>query len=321
MFLLLWCCVSVTCMSASMVPDVRATFAIVFVRSSGSTLLCSLLNAQAQILCHDEYVGKSFESVLKIARVPLRQVDKALHNSGFSSELAADKWFRHVDANCTQAKCLSPSEMARQRSFAVGFKQKAELLFASAPRLCERWGTRFVFVVRRNPVAHTVSIMRKDASIRELQQSGRVVRFFTNHNGQSRTQRTARWRQPAAHANTNRGKVGSIAPQPIVWKDFLQAFDEARASRLLLEHFENATQPCALRIFMEDLLLDQLATLRRVVEHINGSSAGMQVADLAAQQRILKTSPRDWRDGVSNFEGFRSDLRANLPAFRHLVDD
>jgi hypothetical protein len=62
------------------VPDVRGTFVIVFVRSSGSTLLCSLLNAQASILCHDEYIGKSFESVLKVVRTPLKSVEKALHN-------------------------------------------------------------------------------------------------------------------------------------------------------------------------------------------------------------------------------------------------
>jgi hypothetical protein len=38
-------------------PVVRKTFALIFVRSSGSTLLCSLLNQQPGVVCHDEYIG------------------------------------------------------------------------------------------------------------------------------------------------------------------------------------------------------------------------------------------------------------------------
>jgi hypothetical protein len=243
--------------------------------------------------------------------------------SGFDVDFVTEKWRRfHVNSTCTDAaECFSEAEIARQRSFVVGFKQKSELLFAGAPRLCERWRTRFVFMHRRNPIAHTVSIMRKDAMIRELQQPGRVVRFFTNHNNQSRTQRTARWRQPGSHASTNRGGVGSIAPQAIFWNEFLPALDTVRASNLLLEHFENATKPCGLglRVFMEDLLADQQGTLRRVVEHINGSSAGLLIDE--SQQRIVKTSPTNWRDGVLNFAALRADIRQHLPQFSEFVDD
>lgn len=306
LLLWLWPGVVLGSSTSSMVPDVRGTFGIAFVRSSGSTWLCSLLNAQAGILCHDEYVGKDWKSVLRVVQTPLQLVDKALNNSGFDRDAAAAARKLAADVD--------------QRSFVVGFKQKAELLFAGAPRLCQRWGTKWLFVHRRNVVAHAVSILRKADQIAQLQQPGRVVRFFTNHNGQSRTQRTARWRQPGSHAATNRGRV-HVAPLHVLWDQFVVALDELRAATHLLEYFENATLPaCSLRIDMEELLADQLGTLRRVVEHINGSSAGLVAGDVDSQQRIVKTSPDDWRLGVANWQEFRDQLWNEMPEMRRFVE-
>lgn len=304
-----WLALAGASSNSSQLPDVRGTFGIAFVRSSGSTWLCSLLNAQASIVCHDEYVGKDLKSVLRVVHTPLQLVEKALANSGFDRD----------DHPEIAARKLT-SDIEQQRSFVVGFKQKAELLFAGAPRLCQRWSTRWVFMHRRNVVAHAVSILRKADQIAQLQQPGRVVRFFTNHNGQSRTQRTARWRQPGSHAATNRGRV-QLAPLHVLWDQFVATLDELRAASHLLEHFENATLPaCSLRIDMEDLLADQLGTLRRVVLHINGSAAGLAAADIDAQQRIVKTSPDDWRLGVANWDEFRDQLIAEMPELRRFVE-
>jgi hypothetical protein len=332
---------------SELLPDVRATFAIAFVRSSGSTLLCSLLNAQAGIICHDEYIGKDFASVRDIVTLPLRHVAKALENSGFAPHDAVphDKWFRHqirdadidsglrnvsADADaaaprfCKRIDCLSAGEQRRQRAFAVGFKQKAELLWAAAPRLCLRWGTKFVFLHRRNVVAHVVSIIRKAALIAELQRPGKVVRFYNNHNNQSRTQRTSRWRQRGGHAATNRGRV-DVPPQTVLWQQFLQIYDEVRSATHLLEHFESQLEPaCALRIDMEELAsaapAQQRAVLRRVVQHINGSTAGMIADDVESQQRIVKTSPRAWTDGVLNWAELREQIERELPELRRYLD-
>lgn len=326
-------------------PDVRRTFVIAFVRSSGSTLLCSLLNAQQGIICHDEYIGKDLNSVLEIVKLPLRHVAKALENSGFAASDAVprDKWFRFqmMDSNidnrlqnnsavvtspvpraCKRIDCLSSDERRRQSAFAVGFKQKAELLWAAAPRLCRRWGTKFVFLHRRNVVAHVVSIIRKAALIAELQRPGKVVRFYNNHNNQSRTQRTSRWRQRGGHAATNRGRV-EVPPQTVLWQQFLQIYDEVRSATHLLEHFESQLDPaCTMRMHMEELVgAQQSDVLRRVVQHINGSTDGMQADDAESQQRIVKTSPRSWTDGVLNWAQVRENIERDLPELsRYLVD-
>jgi hypothetical protein len=71
-------------------PDVRSTFAIVFVRSSGSTVLCSYLNHQYKVLCHDEYVV-DYDSIQSIGVVPLRKTKTALQNSGFDKS-DVDDW-------------------------------------------------------------------------------------------------------------------------------------------------------------------------------------------------------------------------------------
>lgn len=329
--------------NSPLLPDVRGTFAMVFVRSSGSTLLCSLLNAQIGLICHDEYIGKDFSSILEIVQLPLRHVAKAFENSGFAADDAVPrrKWFDHVSnrdsiefnvqsnataslaspvRECKRIECLSEDEKERQRSFVVGFKQKAELLWPASPRLCRRWGTKFVFLHRRNVVAHAVSIIRKAALIAELQRPGKVVRFYNNHNNQSRTQRTSRWRQRGGHAATNRGRV-EVPPQTVLWHQFLQVYDEVRSATYLLEHFERQMTPgCALSVDMEDLVgARQRETLRRVVQHINGSTEGMIFDDSESQQRIVKTSPNSWTDGVLNWANLRENIERELPELRQFI--
>ena len=136
-------------------------------------------------------------SLLDVFRVPLKRVEQALRNSGFSRDEIALRWSSLAarrDASCAQltakaakargAACLDADERERQRRTLVGFKQKIEQLWPSFGRLCSRFGTKLVFLFRQNRIAHTISLLRKKTMIERLQRPGRVVRFEQNHNNQ-----------------------------------------------------------------------------------------------------------------------------------------
>ena len=93
----------------AIVPEVRQTFVIVFVRSSGSTVLCSYLNHQPKVLCHDEYIV-DYSAIESIVKVPLSKTKTALSNSGFNKE-SIDDWNVNfgVEKKCSQKATNSSS--------------------------------------------------------------------------------------------------------------------------------------------------------------------------------------------------------------------
>jgi len=275
-------------------PEVRGRYAVLFVRSSGSTYLCSLLNDQPGVLCHDEYVGDSLASIQSVSGLPLRLIEKALANSGFNQS-EVTKWKR---------------ERRSQASLVVGFKQKVDVIWPSIHRLCSRTQTRLVFLFRTNVASHVVSIIRKDASIRELQSSGKVIKFEKNYNNQSRTIGAKRWRQTGSHAQTNRGIV-QLGPIDISINVFIRVYDSVRRSNDLLEYYYSiAPASCRLRIAFEDLQSDSKSVLQNVVNHINGTASNVK---WPVPPRIRKGSPRTLSESVANWAQLSTEIRQYLP--------
>ena len=264
-------------------------------------------------------------------RVPLRRAEQALSNSGFSKNETRVRWSSLAARRAPEClrntslpkkhlrsrQCLARDELQRQLGTVVGFKQKVELVYPSIERLCARWQTKLVFLFRRDLVAHTVSLLRKKTMIARLQRQGRVIRFETNHNNQSRTKRTRRWRQRGAHAMTNSGSQ-VLPPLTVLLPDFVEQYDEVLLHNRLLEyHYEQAPPRCALRIDYQDLLDRPRDTLRTVLQHVNGTAEGMR---WPLDERISKSTSRTLRDSVSNFDTLRLDIEKHLPELLPFVD-
>ena len=178
-----------------------------------------------------------------------------------------------------------------------------------ARTLTALWGGKLVVLWRNNRVAHALSLLRKDRLI------------------DTEAKRRTRSRGARPHIANLVGNVAYVEEQyqeernrslVVDWELFERSLDYVELGRATLKHYEQqairASSPDAvLSITYEDLVHNTGETLRRVVQHINGTADGLRFPLPPSEQSVFRLSSANPLEHVSNRDEFVQRLRATHP--------